>query len=256
VRASRQTTFYTGDVNKSATKTPAVTALFWILKLLTTGMGEAASDWLVKRLGTYPAVALGFVVFAIVLVAQLRAPRYHTALYWTTVSMVAVFGTMIADAAHVGLGVPYQVSTLVGLVAVVVVMAAWRWREGTVSLSSVTTGRPEYFYWATVIATFALGTAAGDWTARTLGLRYAGSTFLFLGLFALPALWFAFRRSFGVATFWFAYVITRPLGASVADYLGVSPKRGGLGLGLGGVSVAWAALIAVLIAVAHRLESR
>lgn len=237
-------------------KTPAVSGWFWALKLLSTGMGEAASDWLVHRLGTYPAVGLGAVVFCIGMAVQLRSRRYETITYWTTVCLVAVFGTMIADAVHVGLGVPYAVSTVGGLIAVVVAMMTWKYVEGTVSLSSVTRGRVELFYWAAVIATFALGTAAGDWTSRTLGLGYLGSTVLFVVLFSLTVVWFGVTKSCGVASFWIAYIITRPLGASFADYLGMDKSRSGLGLGLGNISLFWLACIGLLLVVARRYDRK
>jgi uncharacterized membrane-anchored protein len=151
--------------------------------------------------------------------------------------MVAIFGTMTADVLHVGLGIPYLVSTAFFSVALAVIFVIWYMSEKTLSIHSISTPRREVFYWATVVATFALGTAAGDMTAITLGLGYFSSGLLFGVLFAVPAL--AYWR-FGlneVLAFWFAYIVTRPFGASFADWIGRSRNLGGLGLGQGWVSL-------------------
>jgi uncharacterized membrane-anchored protein len=161
---------------------------------------------------------------------------------------VAVFGTMVADAIHVVLGMPYAASTAGFAVALVVLFTLWRATERTLSIHSITTPRREAFYWSAVIATFALGTAAGDFTATSLGLGYFWSGVMFLVLFALPLL---ARRVAGVdevATFWAAYVLTRPLGASFADWIGVPPGRGGLDLGTGLVSAVLTALAVAIVA--------
>ncbi len=164
------------------------------------------------------------------LLLQFRVRRYVAWIYWFAVVMVAVFGTMAADVTHVVMGIPYLVSTVFFASVLAIVFATWYASEKTLSIHSVYAGRRELFYWSTVIATFALGTAAGDMTASTLGLGYFPSLMLFVVLFALPAL--AYWR-FGlneIVAFWFAYVVTRPLGASFADWLG-KPYLGGLGLG-------------------------
>lgn len=163
--------------------------------------------------------------------------------------MISIFGTTVADAFHVVLGVPYAVSTVAFLLAVVATFALWYRVEGTLSIHSIRTGRRELFYWTAVILTFALGTAAGDLTATTLGLGYAASIVIFGVFFALPAL--ARWRSWlgAVATFWTAYVFTRPLGASVTDWLGVPHSRGGVGIGTGLVSLI--ALVAIVAVVAR-----
>jgi len=166
----------------------------------------------------------------VALLLQFRVRRYVAWIYWFAVVMVAVFGTMAADVTHVVMGIPYLVSTVFFASVLAIVFATWYASEKTLSIHSVYAGRRELFYWSTVIATFALGTAAGDMTASTLGLGYFPSLMLFVVLFALPAL--AYWR-FGlneIVAFWFAYVVTRPLGASFADWLG-KPYLGGLGLG-------------------------
>jgi uncharacterized membrane-anchored protein len=161
--------------------------------------------------------------------------------------MVGVFGTMAADVLHVGLGVPYIASTIFYAIVLAVVFRTWYLSEGTLSIHSITTQRRELFYWAAVLATFALGTAAGDLTAVTLGLGYFGSIFLFAAVIAIPAIgYFRFGMN-SILAFWFAYVLTRPIGASVADWLGVSSARGGLALGTGPVSLVLAAAIAAFV---------
>jgi uncharacterized membrane-anchored protein len=225
-------------------KVPAVTAWFWVVKALTTAMGESTSDWLVHLLVPEIAVVLGAIAFAVALYIQFTKDRYIPACYWFAVAMVGVFGTMAADVLHVGLGVPYIASTIFYAIVLAVVFWAWYLVEGTLSIHSIHTPRRELFYWATVLATFALGTAAGDLTAYTLGLGYFGSIWLFAAIIAIPALGY-FRFGMGsILSFWFAYVVTRPLGASVADWLG---KPDGVGLGTGLVSVLFAAAIALIV---------
>ncbi|AJC53759.1 hypothetical protein [Streptomyces sp. 769] len=228
-------------------KVPEVTALFWVVKILTTGMGETASDYLGRTLGPIPAGALGFTAFAILMVAQFRSTRYRAGLYWSTIVMVSVFGTMAADVVHVILGVPYLVSTLAFSVALAVILLAWYASEGTLALHSVRTRRRETFYWATVLTTFALGTAAGDLTAGTLGLGYLTSGIVFGALILVPALAGRFLGLNAVAAFWGAYILTRPLGASFADWMGVPATRGGLDWGTGPVTLALTVPIALLI---------
>jgi uncharacterized membrane-anchored protein len=228
----------------SFSKVPEVTAFFWIVKALTTAMGESTSDFLVHSLVPEVAVVLGGIAFVVALYIQFSVDRYVPWAYWLAVAMVGVFGTMAADVLHVGLGVPYVVSTVFYAIVLAVVFRTWYLSEGTLSIHSITTPRRELFYWAAVLATFALGTAAGDLTAITLGIGYFGSIFLFLAIISIPALgYFRFGMN-SILAFWFAYVVTRPVGASVADWLGVSSARGGLALGTGPVSLVLAAAIA------------
>jgi len=230
-------------LRQGASKVPEVTIAFWIIKALTTGMGESSSDYLVHRLPPVLAVALGAIALAVALVLQFAARRYVPWTYWLAVAMVGVFGTMAADVLHVGLGVPYLVSTAFFAVSLAAIFGVWYGSEQTLSIHSIHTRRREAFYWAAVMTTFALGTAAGDMTAITLHLGYLSSGVLFAVVIAIPAV--AHWR-FGmnpILAFWFAYVATRPLGASFADWMGVSHARGGLDLGAGPVSLALAILI-------------
>ncbi|MCE4947335.1 hypothetical protein LVX13_30125 [Streptomyces albulus] len=228
-------------------KVPEVAVLFWVVKILTTGMGETASDYLGRTLGPIPAGALGFAGFAVALVAQFRSTRYRAGTYWTAIVMVSVFGTMAADVVHVIAGVPYLVSTLAFAVALAVILFAWHATEGTLAIHSIRTRRREVFYWATVLATFALGTAVGDLTAGTLDLGYLPSGLVFGALILVPALSGRFLGLNAVAAFWGAYVLTRPLGASFADWMGVSTARGGLGWGTGPVTLALTVPIVLLV---------
>lgn len=233
---------------QALTKIPKITAYFWIIKILTTGMGEATSDYLVHRINPILAGMIGLVVFAAALTLQFKADRYRPWTYWFAVAMVAVFGTMAADGLHVELGVPYVASTVFYAAALAVIFAAWYKAEGTLSIHSVHTRRREVFYWAAVLATFAMGTALGDLTAYTMHLGYLTSGVLFAGIFALPGLGYWLFRLGPVFAFWFAYVITRPLGASFADWLGVPKSLGGLDWGRGAVSLGLAVLIVGFVA--------
>lgn len=233
-----------------ANKVAAITVVFWAIKILTTGLGETGSDFLVTHFDPVVAVGVSTLVLAVVLLLQVRAPRFVPALYWSAVVMVAVVGTMVADVVHVALGVPYSVSTPVFVVLLAVVFGLWFRTEKTLSIHTVTTRRRELFYWATVMATFALGTAAGDWTAKSLGLGYLLSGVMFTLVIAVPAVLHLRWRLNPVVAFWFAYIVTRPLGASFADWLAVTPARGGLDLGAGPVTLGLAAImVGCLVAV-------
>ena len=231
----------------AAVKVPQITLVFWVIKVLTTGTGEAASDYLAGR-SLVVAAGLGLVGLVVGLVLQLRSQRYLPWAYWLAVSMVAVFGTMAADAVHVVLGVPYGVTSAGYAGAVAAVFAVWHRREGTLDIHSISTRSREAFYWVAVLATFALGTAVGDLSAITLGLGYLTSAVLYAVLIAIPAVGWRTGRLNPVLAFWSAYVLTRPLGASLADWLGKPAERTGLGWGDGPVTVVATALIVALVA--------
>lgn len=232
-----------------AAKVPEITALFWVIKVLTTGMGEAASDFL-GNTSLILAGVVGVLGIAAGLWWQLRTTRYVAGVYWFAVAMVAVFGTMAADGLHVALGLPYAVSTAFYAVVLAVVLTSWRRREGTLSIHSIVTRRRETYYWITVLTTFALGTAAGDLTATSMHLGFLPSAGLFLVAIAVPAIgWWRFGMN-EILAFWFAYVLTRPLGASVADWLG-KPHRIGRGLGYGDGTVTAVSLVAIVVLVAY-----
>jgi uncharacterized membrane-anchored protein len=203
-------------IQPALAKVPEITALFWLLKLLTTGMGEAMSDFLGQQSVPLAAVVgLGGLVLALRL--QLTRPDYSAAHYWFAVMMVAVFGTMVADGIRDGAGIGYEVTTPLFALITGAVFWAWYRREGTLSIHSINTRRREQFYWAAVLATFALGTAAGDLTAMSLHLGYWVSVVLFAAVIAIPAVMWWRGMMHPILAFWFAYVVTRPLGASFAD---------------------------------------
>ncbi|GCE23047.1 COG4705 family protein [Dictyobacter kobayashii] len=228
-------------------KVPEITVFFWIIKLLTTAMGEVTSDYLAHQLDPIIAVALGGIGLLVALILQFAVRRYVPWIYWLAVVMVAIFGTMAADVLHVGFGVPYLVSTTLFLVALVVIFLLWYLTEKTLSIHSIYTRRRELFYWATVMATFALGTAAGDMTASTFNLGYLASGVLFAVLIAIPALAYWLFGLNEIVAFWLAYILTRPLGASFADWVGRSRDLGGLGLGTGQVSLVLTVLIVIFV---------
>jgi uncharacterized membrane-anchored protein len=229
-----------------AAKVPAITVLFWVIKTLTTGMGEALSDYLANA-NLVVAIAVGVLGLAGALWLQVRTRRYSAPVYWFAVAMVAVFGTMAADGVHL-VGLPYALTTAFYLLVVGVLFAVWHRSEGTLSIHSIITRRRELFYWATVLASFALGTAAGDFTADQLRLGYLPSVLIFGVAIAVPAVGWRFFRLNPVVAFWVAYVLTRPLGASIADWLGKPAAHGGgLGFGDGTVAAVAAGVIAVLV---------
>jgi uncharacterized membrane-anchored protein len=231
-----------------AAKVPEVTVVFWAIKVLTTGMGEAAADYL-GEVSIVLAGLVGVLGLALALTWQFRAREYVAARYWSAVAMVAVFGTMVADGPHVVLGLPYPVSTLLYVALVAACFLVWRRREGTLSIHSITTRRRETFYWVTVLATFALGTALGDLTAMVWHLGFFWSGVVFAALIAVPAIGWARFGLNPVVAFWAAYVLTRPLGASFADWAGKPHSvAGGLGLGDGAVTLVTGAFIIGLVA--------
>ncbi len=238
----------TTPMSEALSRVPEVTAIFWVTKALTTAMGESSSDYLVRVMPPELAVLLGAAGLAVALVVQLRSGRYVPWRYWCAVSMVGVFGTMAADVVHVGLGVPYAVSTVAFAVGLAAVFVLWHRTEGTLSIHSIRSTRRELFYWATVMATFALGTAAGDLAAVTLHLGYLAAGLLFSAVLLVPAIGYRWFGLAAIAAFWFAYVLTRPVGASFADWLGVSHERGGLALGSGHVALVLTLAIVALVA--------
>jgi uncharacterized membrane-anchored protein len=256
-------------------KVPAILAIFWIVKLLTTGMGEAFADFLqfssqgaqsgmmtgVPQMGTGgpQAIAAGGLpelnmisIIAILGLAAALALQFHTKkyvawIYWLAVSMVSITGTILADTLQRSLGGTFNASLIFAAI-LAAIFAVWYLSEKTLSIHSIYTKRREAFYWAVVIVAFTLGTALGDWTADSLGLGYLGSIVLFGILFAVPFVAHRFGLLNGIAAFWFAYIMTRPFGASVADWLDSGTFRGGLGFGTLPVSIVAIILIAGLVA--------
>jgi uncharacterized membrane-anchored protein len=230
-----------------ALRVPEVTVYFWAIKALSTALGESTSDYLVHAIPPVVAVGLGFIGFAVALAIQFSMRRYRAVSYWFAVVMVGIFGTMAADVPHVGFHVPYVASAVFYAVVLTGVFVSWQRSEATLSIHSIDTPRREAFYWAAVVTTFALGTAVGDLTAVSLGLGYFGSALLFLAVMAAIANVYWWLRISPILAFWSAYVVTRPLGASVADWLAKPSSAGGLGLGDGPVSLVLLAAIVLLV---------
>lgn len=228
-------------------KVPEITALFWLVKLLTTAMGEATSDFVVFRINPYIAVALGGVALVVALIIQFSVNRYIPWVYWLAVVMVAVFGTMAADVLHIQIGIPYIVTTIFFAIVLAIIFAVWNASEKTLSIHSINTRKRELFYWAAILTTFALGTAAGDMTATSLGLGYFSSALLFIGLILIPIIGYRFFGLNKVVAFWLAYILTRPIGASFADWMGKSHAVGGLAWGDGHVSLILTIVIIILV---------
>ncbi|MEU5939644.1 hypothetical protein ABZ807_10680 [Micromonospora sp. NPDC047548] len=239
----------TRQVRQLLNKVPEVTIYFWVIKVLSTTVGETAADFLNVDLhlgltGTTVAMA---VLLATVLVVQFRTGRYVPWIYWLAVVLVSIVGTLITDNLVDNLGVPLEVTTVVFAVALAGTFAAWYRSERTLSIHTIITSRREAFYWAAILFTFALGTAAGDLLAEGMDLGYWRSGLIFGGLIAVVAV--AYSRSWlnPILAFWIAYVLTRPLGASLGDYLSQDPDDGGLGLGMVVTSVLFLATILGLV---------
>jgi uncharacterized membrane-anchored protein len=230
-----------------AAKVPEIIFLFWVVKILTTAGGEATSDYL-KTYGNFGGGGTEVVLFVAALVLQFATRRYRAFAYWFLAYAIAIAGTGFADFLHLDVHIPYAGTTLLWALILAAVFWTWQRSEGTLSIHSVTTQRREAFYWATVFATFALGTALGDFTATSLGMGYLDSGLFFFALILLPALaWWRFGLN-SIAAFWMAYVVTRPLGASFADYISKPHNISGIGFGNGQTAAVFAVAVFVLVA--------
>jgi uncharacterized membrane-anchored protein len=231
-----------------AAKVPEIIFLFWVIKILTTAGGEATSDYLALDLGSrLVAGCIEAGIFLVAVVWQFRTRRYVAAAYWLLAYSIAIFGTGVADAMHLFIGIPYAGTTVLWAVVLALVFWLWYRSERTLSIHSIYTQRREVYYWCVVFATFALGTALGDFTAYSLHLGYLASGFLFLFIILIPALfWWRFGLN-SVVAFWFAYVVTRPLGASFADYFSKPHALSGAGYGDGIVALITTIMVAVLV---------
>ena len=233
-----------------AIKVPVVITLyFWLIKIMATTVGETAADFLSVDLhfGLGGTSVVMSALFVAVLVAQLRARRYTPWLYWLTVTLISVVGTLLTDNLTDQLGVPLAVSTALFAAALLATFVVWWRSERALSIHSVTRGKREGFYWAAILFTFALGTAGGDLAAERLHLGYVLSAALFGGAIAVVAVAFFRFRASPVLTFWIAYILTRPLGATLGDWLAKPLGEGGLGLGTMGTSALFLTAIVLLV---------
>jgi len=213
-------------------KVPAVTLGFWIIKILATTLGETAGDTvsMTMNLGYLAGTAIFLSAFVILVIFQIRARRFSAPLYWATIVASTTAGTTMADFADRSLGVGYAGGSAILFGCVVVALALWWWREGSVSVNAIETPRVEAFYWITITFSQTLGTALGDWTADDTGLGYEGAALIFiagLGLTAAAYFWTSLSRAW---LFWIAFILTRPLGATVGDFLDKPVAEGGLAL--------------------------
>ncbi len=229
-----------------ASKVPEVIALFWVVKILTTAGGEATSDYF-KHFGNFGAGGIEIALIVVGLAWQFSTRRYQAFAYWYLAYAVATTGTGVADFLHLDLHIPYAGTSILWAIVLAVVFWGWQRSEGTLSIHSITTQRREGFYWATVFATFALGTALGDLTAIAFGWGYLASGIIFSVIILIP--WLVHAR-FGlgsIAAFWASYVVTRPLGASYADWISKPVAGTGLGFGDGPTAVAFAVSVFLLV---------
>lgn len=230
-------------------KVPEVTLYFWIIKVLSTTVGETFADFVNTRLGAglYATTAIFAVLLAAVFAVQFRLREYVPAVYWTVVVLVSIVGTLFTDSLTDATGVPLIASTLLFSALLAAVFGVWYAREHTLSIHSIVTRPREAFYWLAVLVTFALGTAAGDWTLQVTGFGPGVAALIPLGLIAaIAAAWRLGASS--VLCFWLAFILTRPLGANLGDYLGLDHGQGGLGLGKGMISLVFLVAIAGLVA--------
>ncbi|MCK8643241.1 COG4705 family protein [Mycobacterium colombiense] len=247
------------DVSKHAlTKVPAVTLGFWVIKVLATTLGETGGDTVTMTLNW--GYAAGVAIFGVALVAlvaaQILAQRFHAALYWATIVASTTFGTVLADFADRSLGIGYTGGSLLLLACLLATLGLWRWSQGTVSVSTVATPKVEAFYWATITFSQTLGTALGDWLADTRDFGYERGALVFaVGLAVVAALYFWTSIS-RVALFWVAFILTRPLGATVGDFIDKPVADGGLAWSRPLASAVLAVLIAVLVVVIPQRPGR
>ena len=229
-----------------AAKVPEVVLVFWVVKILTTAGGEATSDYL-KTYGNFGGGGLEVLVIVVGLLLQFGTRRYRAFAYWSLAFAIAITGTGVSDFLHLDVHIPYAGTTLLWALVLAAIFWLWQRNEGTLSIHSITTQRREAYYWATVFATFALGTALGDFTATSLNLGYLDSGILFAVVILIPALARWQLGLNGIAAFWMSYVITRPLGASFADYISKPKNTSGINFGDGPTAIVFAVAVFVLV---------
>ena len=220
-------------IRKVLIKVPEVTLYFWIIKILCTTVGETAADFLNTslHLGLNGTTAVMGILLAIVLFFQFRLKKYVPSIYWLAVVLISVFGTLITDNLTDNFGISLVTTTIVFSICLAIVFATWYKFEKSLSIHTINHMRREGFYWLTILFTFALGTAAGDLVAERFDLGYLVSALIFAGLIAVVTIAHKGFKLNAVLSFWIAYILTRPLGASIGDYLSQPKDNGGLGLG-------------------------
>lgn len=243
----------------SVSKVPEITLLFWVMKIIATTLGETGGDALSMsaNLGYLVSTGIFAVIFAVFVAGQMRAARFHPWLYWATIIATTTVGTTLADFADRSLGIGYTGGSALLLALLLASLFVWYRTLGTVAVDSVATPAAEAFYWVTIMFSQTLGTALGDWTADTAGLGYAGAAVIFGTALAVVAALFYWTRLSRTALFWAAFVLTRPLGAVVGDFLDKPIAKGGLNLDRYAASgLLLAALVVLLVAFKQRAASR
>ncbi len=244
--------------NEALSKVPEVTLIFWIIKIAATTLGETGGDSVTMTLGWgyLTGTAIFFALLAVLVTAQIIAKQFHPFLYWATIVASTTFGTTMADFADRSLGIGYTGGSSLLFACLIAVLALWYWSEGTISVNTVNTPKVEVFYWGAITFSQTLGTALGDWAADTGGLGYEGGALLFgAGLVVLAAFYYWTDVS-RVILFWAAFILTRPLGATVGDLLDKPVNHGGLALSRPIASAVIAAFIIVCIAVLPQRAGR
>jgi uncharacterized membrane-anchored protein len=239
-------------------KVPAVTLGFWVIKILATTLGETAGDTvtMTMKLGYLAGTGIFMTLLAVLVWRQIAAKRFHPFLYWATIVASTTAGTALADFATRSLGIGYTGGSLLLLACVLASLAAWRWTTGSISSDAISTPRAEAFYWLTITFSQTLGTALGDWTADTGGLGYVGAALVFGALLAAVAGLYFWTKVNRVMLFWAAFILTRPLGATVGDFLDKPLDHGGLAFSRPLASAVLAAVIVVLILVLPQRAGR
>lgn len=237
------------DRSEALTKVPEVTLLFWIVKIAATTLGETGGDALSMslNLGYLFSTGIFAALFIVAVAAQMRARQFHPWVYWTTIVATTTVGTTLADYFDRSLGIGYSGGTTILLVLLLTSLWTWQRTLGTVSVESVSSPKAEIFYWVTIMFSQTLGTALGDWTADTAGLGYSGGALVFTGLLLLVVAASRWTRISRTALFWAAFVLTRPLGAVVGDYLDKPVAAGGLALSRFGASAVLLGFIAACL---------
>jgi uncharacterized membrane-anchored protein len=220
------------SIEKSLSKVPQVTLMFWVIKILATTLGETGGDAvsMSMNLGYLVGTAIFAVIFVAAVYVQIRAKAFHPAIYWTTIIASTTVGTTLADFADRSLGIGYTGGSALLAALLIGSLLAWYRTMGTIAVDSVNSPKSELFYWVTIMFSQTLGTALGDWTADTAGLGYLGAAVIFGGLLALVAACYLWTRISHTILFWAAFVLTRPLGAVVGDFLDKPVAKGGLEL--------------------------
>jgi len=248
----------TGATTPGLAKVPAVTLGFWIIKILATTLGETGGDTVTMTLnwGYVAGVALFGVALLALVVLQILATRFHAALYWATIVASTTFGTTLADFADRSLGIGYAGGSLLLLSCLMIALGLWRWSEGTVAVSTVSTPKVEAFYWVTITLSQTLGTALGDWLADTRGFGYERGALIFLAALGAVVALYRWTGVSRVALFWIAFILTRPLGATVGDFIDKPVADGGLALSRPLASLVIAGVMVALLVVLPQRPGR